>query len=204
MIHEIRTYNLKPRSVEMFGENTKAKLTKRQEYSPLAGFWYTEIGPINQVVHIWPYDDLNERAEIRSKAVADGIWPPDNDELIIDMRSDIMIPAPFMKSIGPSRMGPTYEMRIYTYQPQDIPIVLDAWADRIETRETYSPLGGCWYSDVGELSKLVHLWGYKSLEERAKIRGDVIEKGVWPPQSEAVPLKQENKILTPYDFSPMQ
>ena len=204
MIHEIRTYNLKPRSIELFGENTKAKLTKRLEYSALGGFWYTEMGPLNQVVHIWPYDDLNERAKIRRRATADGVWPPDNDNLIMDMRSDIMIPAPFMKPMGPSCIGPIYEMRIYTYRPRDIPLVLQAWSDCIEDRESYSALGGCWYSDVGELNKFVHLWGYKSLEERAKIRAEVIESGVWPPRSEAVPLKQENKILVPFDFSPMQ
>ena len=85
MIHEIRTYDLKPRTVEMFGENTKSKLQKRLEYSDLGGFWYTEMGPLNQVVHIWPYRDANHRSDVRSKAISDGIWPPDNDDLILNM-----------------------------------------------------------------------------------------------------------------------
>jgi hypothetical protein len=27
------------------------------------GFWYTAIGPLNEVVHLWAYADLNERKE---------------------------------------------------------------------------------------------------------------------------------------------
>ena len=59
MIYEFRTYDLKPRSVEQFGENTKVKLDGRLNFSALGGFWYTEMGPLNQVVHIWPYEDAN-------------------------------------------------------------------------------------------------------------------------------------------------
>ena len=69
MIYEFRTYDLEPRSVEQFGENTKAKLDGRLKLSPLGGFWYTEMGPLNQVVHIWPYEDANHRSDITSKAV---------------------------------------------------------------------------------------------------------------------------------------
>ena len=25
------------------------------------GFWYTEVGQLNEVVHLWAYADLNER-----------------------------------------------------------------------------------------------------------------------------------------------
>ena len=83
MIYEFRTYDLEPRSVEQFGENTKAKLDGRLKLSPLGGFWYTEMGPLNQVVHIWPYEDANHRSDIRSKAVTEGDWPPDNNDIIL-------------------------------------------------------------------------------------------------------------------------
>ena len=153
MIYEFRTYDLEPRSVEQFGENTKAKLDGRLKLSPLGGFWYTEMGTLNQVVHIWPYEDANHRSDIRSKAVTEGDWPPDNNDIILNMDSEIMLPAPFMRPLAPMDIGPVYEMRIYTYKPGDIPKVLDAWGDAIEKREEYSPLVGCWYSDLS----LIHI-----------------------------------------------
>ena len=204
MIHEIRTYDIKPRTADQFGDNTKQKLDKRLEYSPLGGFWYSEIGPLNQVVHIWPYEDANQRAKIRGQAVGDGIWPPDNNDIILNMQSDIMIPTPFMKPLEPKTLGPIYEMRIYTYRPGDVPKVIEAWSGAIEEREKHSPLVGCWFSDIGALNRFVHMWAYNSFEQRTKVRAETRATGVWPPQSSAVPLSQENKILLPFDFSPLQ
>ena len=85
MIYEIRTYGLRPRSVPEFGKRTAERLPGRLRYSRLGGFWHTDVGPLNQVVHIWPYEDLSSRSEIRSRAVADGVWPPDDHEFILDM-----------------------------------------------------------------------------------------------------------------------
>ena len=204
MIHEIRTYELKPRSVPEFGTRVAEKLPGRLEYSKIGGWWYTEMGPLNQVVHIWPYDDLNQRAEIRAKVVADGKWPPNTAEFILNMRSEIFNPAPFMTPLGRRQIGPIYEMRTYTYRGGDIPKVLDAWGERIAEREKLSPLAACWYSELGELNRFVHLWAYKSLEERGRVRDEARAKGIWPPPVSVVPLKQENKILLPFDFSPMQ
>jgi len=204
MIYEIRTYDLVPRSVPEFEKRSAAMIEGRAKYSQVGGFWSTEVGPLNQVVHIWPYDDLNQRAEIRGKAVADGAWPPDNSEFMLNMQSDIYLPAPFMTPLGEREIGPIYEMRIYTYAPGDIPKVIEAWSGAIEERQKYSPLAGAWYSDIGGLNKWVHLWAYKSFEERSQVRAETRAKGVWPPPSGVAPIKQENKILLPMSFSPMQ
>ncbi|MDP6513305.1 MAG: NIPSNAP family protein, partial [SAR202 cluster bacterium] len=155
MIHEIRTYDLKPRSVPEFEKRTAAMIEGRKNYSQVGGFWSTEVGPLNQVVHIWPYEDLNARTEIRSKAVADGAWPPNNSELTLNMQSEIFFPAPFMPPLGDREIGPLYEMRIYTYAAGDIPKVVEAWGGAIEERQKYSPLAGAWYSDIGGLNKWV-------------------------------------------------
>ena len=204
MIYEIRTYELKPRSIPEFGRRTADKLPYRLGFSSLGGFWHTEVGPLNQVVHIWPYDDLNQRADVRARAVAGGGWPPANEEMIVGMQSDIFLPAPFMTPLGQRDIGPLYEMRTYTYRPGDIPKVLDAWAGGIEEREKLSPLAGCWYSELGRLNQFVHLWAYRSYEERIRVRQEARDKGIWPPPSGVAPVKQENKLLLPYDFSPMQ
>ena len=62
MIYEIRTYQIAPGSLaeveKRFGEGYEA----RKKYSPLTAFWHTEIGPLNEIIHVWPYKDLGERA----------------------------------------------------------------------------------------------------------------------------------------------
>ena len=204
MIYEIRTYNLKPGTTQAFLKRTGDKLPGRLAYSKLGGFWYTEIGPLNQVVHIWPYDDLNQRADVRARVMADGVWPPDNNEFIVDMQSEIFNPAPFMTPLDERNIGPIYEMRIYSYRPGEVPRVLEGWTKAIEEREKLSPLVGCWYSELGALNKIVHMWAYRSFDERMKIRAEAREKGVWPAPHGIPPVRNENKILLPAAFSPMQ
>ena len=203
-VYEMRTYDLKPRSLPEFEKRTADKIEGRLKLSKLGGYWRTEVGPLNQVVHIWPYDDLNQRSEIRAKAVAEGGWPPDNAEFTLEMQSEIYNPAPFMTPLGERTIGPLYEMRTYTYPPGSIPRVLEAWGNAIAEREKLSPLAGCWYSEIGSLNKFIHMWAYSSADERQRVRAEGVERGIWPPKGGVTPLKQENKLLVPFGFSPMQ
>ena len=61
MIYEVRTYDLQPRSLPEVIKRFGAGYEERKTLSELAGFFYSEIGPLNQIVHIWPYEDLAER-----------------------------------------------------------------------------------------------------------------------------------------------
>ena len=58
MIHEIRTYNLKLGQLNEYWDRFSEKLPARQELSQLGAHWYTEVGPLNQMVAVWPYESL--------------------------------------------------------------------------------------------------------------------------------------------------
>jgi hypothetical protein len=204
MIYEIRTYNLKPRAIPEYWRRFGEKLQGRREFSELGGHWYTDVGPLNQLVAIWPYEDLGQRARIRIEAEASGKWPPDTGELIVSMKSEIYLPAPFMTPLGDRNIGPIYEMRLYTYAPEAMPQILKAWGDSIVEREKLSPLAGCWYSEYGGLNNFIHMWAYRTADERLRIREESRVMGIWPPPGCPLPVAQENKILLPAPFSPMQ
>ncbi len=204
MIHEIRTYALKPGSTPQFLKNTGDMVDKRLEYSPLIGFFYTEVGELNQVVHIWQYEDVNQRAEIRAKVVEDGIWPPNNNDIILDQQSEIFIPAPFMPPLDIGRkIGPLFELRVYKYPAGAIPKVIDAWGANIDARLGLSPAVGVWYSEIGGLNLWAHMWAYKSYEHRAEARAGFASAG-WPPNSGVSPLHMRNTLMHAADFSPVQ
>src|SRR5918999_644428 len=112
MIYEFRTYDLKPRGVDEFERAFGEKLPGRVKYSALGGLWHTEAGPLNQVLHVWPYEDLAQRNEIRAKTMAEGAWPPNfREPVILNMNSEILLPAPFMKPLGERKVGPIFELR---------------------------------------------------------------------------------------------
>ena len=73
MIYEFRTYKLKPGSVaeveKRFGEGYE----HRKKFSPLAAFWHTEIGPLNEIIHVWGYKDQAERTKARADAAKPGV-----------------------------------------------------------------------------------------------------------------------------------
>lgn len=76
MIYEIRTYDIKPGSLAEVEKRFAEAYEHRKKRSPLAAFWHTEIGPLNQIIHVWPYKDLAERDRIRAEAVKDKTWSP--------------------------------------------------------------------------------------------------------------------------------
>ena len=67
-----------------------------------------------------------------------------------------------------------------------------------------SPLVGCWYSDAGGEGNYVHMWAYRSLDERMRIRAEARAAKVWPAPDFLPPDRQENKILLPASFSPIR
>ncbi len=204
MIYEVRTYTLKPGSVAKFEENVAKALPAREKYSKLGGFWHTEIGPLNQVIHIWPYESIEERNEIRAEAVKDPDWPPANpSDMYVSQESEIWNPAPFMRPLGPDQaLGNIYEMRIYTYQTGTMGEVIKRWAAAVPHREEYSPLAIAMSSELGGLNKWMHVWPYKDLEDRERIRTEASKSEHWPPQTREFLVKQENKMLVPASFSP--
>ena len=155
MIYEMRTYDLKPGTVPEFEDRFAEALPHREKYSKMAAFWHTEIGPLNQVIHVWPYEDLAERTKVRAEAAKDPNWPPRTSDVVLNMESEILIPAPFMRPLGEQQLGNIYEMRIYVYQPASIPEVVKRWAEAVPHREKYSPLAACWYSELGGLEQVV-------------------------------------------------
>ena len=204
MICEMRTYTLKSGTVGEFEARFADVLPHREKYSRLGAFWHTAFGPLNQVIHVWPYESLDERAKVRIEAAKDPNWPPRAMDLIIHMESEIMTPAPFMRPLGNQQMGAIYEMRIYTQQPGSMAEVIKRWSEAIPHREKFSPLAACWYTQAGVLNKLFHLWPYRSLAERDRIRAEAIKDPNWPPRTRELTLRQESKILVPAAFSPMR
>src|SRR6267378_3091485 len=101
MIIELRTYTLKPGTVAVTEERFGKALPGRLKFSKLAAFWHSEVGPLNQIIHVWPYDTLGHREEARAAAQKAEGWPPDIREFIVEMKTEILIPAPFSPPLEP-------------------------------------------------------------------------------------------------------
>lgn len=206
MIIEVRTYQLKPGNVPEFEKRFGEALPAREKLSKLTALWHTEVGPLNEVTHVWTYDNLDHRLEVRSAAIKAGVWPPPTQDLVLSMQSEIFLPAPFSPALTPREVGPLFEIRSYTMAPGQIPGMIDRWAAKIDERVKLSPLVGAWYSELGGLNKWVHVWAYKDAGERQRIRGEAVARGIWPPGGSpaGAMIRQENKLVLPAACSPLR
>ena len=110
MIYEIRTYNLKLGQLQeywkRFGEKLPGTTRTLETRRTLV---HTEVGPLNQMVAIWPYESLEQRADIRRAAEAEPnpvMAPPIQAISSSSMVSEIFLPAPFMEPLGEKDIGP--------------------------------------------------------------------------------------------------
>ena len=71
MLYEVRTYTLRPGTVAEFEERFAKRLPLREKHSKLGAFWHTEFGPLNQVIHVYPYEDLQQRTTVRAALAQD-------------------------------------------------------------------------------------------------------------------------------------
>jgi hypothetical protein len=204
MIIEMRTYQLKTRSLPEVLKRYDEALPARVKFSPLGGFFHTDVGPLNRVIHLWPYAGLAEREHIRAAAAKAGVWPPPTGEFIEHMESKILLPAPFSPPLEPRQLGGVYEFRSYTYKPGSMPQVIQHWGEAIGERVKLSPLVGAWYSEFGPLNQWVHVWAYKDAGERQRIREEAVKRGIWPPKGGELMLSQESLLAIPASFSPLR
>ena len=185
----------------------------RRRHSELLGMFRTEIGPLNQLVQLWKYTNLAERERVAAAVAAEGTWPPAISEHLVGMRTEILNPVAYVPELMPGTLGPYYELRTYAIPLGGLPGMMSVWERAMPTRSVLGcPVGGIWSTVIGELNRLHHLWPYPSLEEREAIRRKVRAGGNWPPYLLDIAeggagyetISQENKIMLPLAFSPLQ
>ncbi|WP_105386471.1 NIPSNAP family protein [Neorhizobium alkalisoli] len=100
MFYEIRTYRLKngaiPEYLKVVGDVGIA--IQKKHLGNLVGYFSSEIGLINEIVHIWGYETLDDRQARRAGLAADPEWQaflPKIRDLIVTADNKIMSPTAF-------------------------------------------------------------------------------------------------------------
>ena len=93
-VYEIRTYGIKMGGVQPTIDLWEQYVPARDKLSPCVVAMVALDGPL-RFTNIWAYDSLNARSQIRSEAVAQGIWPPKGGpaHLTTNMVSTIAMPT---------------------------------------------------------------------------------------------------------------
>ncbi|WP_431324565.1 NIPSNAP family protein [Rhizobium sp. YTU87027] len=100
MFYEIRTYRLKNGTVPTYLKVVEEEgiAIQKSHLGELVGYFFSEIGTINEIVHIWAYETLDDRERRRTALNADPDWQaflPKIRDLIEVAENKIVRPARF-------------------------------------------------------------------------------------------------------------
>jgi hypothetical protein len=100
MFYEMRTYRLKVGAMPAYLNlvaNEGIALQKKH-LGELVAYFTSDIGPLNQIVHIWRFASLDDRDLRRKQLLLDAEWQvfmPKLQPLIEEMEIKIMCPTSF-------------------------------------------------------------------------------------------------------------
>jgi hypothetical protein len=212
MIVDMRTYTLVPGKLGAFFDMyTRDGFERQTGYlGHPVGFYVVDIGTQNRIVHFWQYEDIGDRQRRRAKMEADSKWMEyrgASAQFFQHMENRICKPTPFFANIKNNTSGPfpCVDMRVYTMHPGKLADYFKLYgAEGLEPQ--VKNLGAClgyYGSDIGEQNQIVHLWGYKDIEDREKRRAAMFADPAWMKYlGQARPLfaHQTNVILKPAPF----
>jgi hypothetical protein len=170
----------------------------------LLACWYSDIGAVNQILLIRQAGDIGPALNARL-ALLQSRNPLGIGEFITAAAMDIFVAFDFISPLRAGVFGPCYEVRTYLLRPDGLVPTVELWRKAVPGRSTVSPVLAAMTSVTGAVTRFMHIWPYKSFDERARLRDKAVADGVWPPPGgPGYLLSQQVDIYLPAGFSPMK
>jgi hypothetical protein len=174
----------------------------------LEGYWMTEIGPLNQILQLRSYSDLDEQRraakdrdsqQTRAQALATTASHIVNREVSVFC---------VMRGISrPTTGAHFYELRRYRIKPLQIERWTELFLGSIEYREKYSKLSVLLRGEDGAQNEVCHLWPYPDLNARTAARAAAVIDPEWKEfirASGALLESMQSMIMIPAKHSPLK
>ncbi|XP_040106938.1 protein NipSnap homolog 1 isoform X2 [Oryx dammah] len=131
----------------------------------------------------------------------------ERSQMLLSRRNQLLLEFSFWNEPQP-RAGPNiYELRTYKLKPGTMIEWGNNWARAIKYRQENQEAVGGFFSQIGELYVVHHLWAYKDLQSREETRNAAWRKRGWDENVYyTVPLVRhmESRIMIPLKISPLQ
>jgi hypothetical protein len=212
-IYELTTHNVKPSKmddyIKAYGKFADLVKQKDEIKMELVGSWVVGVGDQDQVLHLWKhpngFDGVDETARIM-RVDKDCIALRDTrTPFLRSRRTQYLLSFSYWPQIA-MRPGPNiYEIRTYTLKPGTMIEWGNNWARGINHRTgNNAPFAG-FFSQIGVLYQVHHIWTYESLGKRKSTRESSWQNPGWDKcVANTVPLirHMETRIMAPTPFSP--
>uniref|UniRef100_A0A671WWB1 Nipsnap homolog 2 n=1 Tax=Sparus aurata TaxID=8175 RepID=A0A671WWB1_SPAAU len=174
----------------------------------LVGTWNTWYGEQDQAVHLWRYrGGYPALTEVMNKLKQNQdftAYRKERGKMLMSRRNQLLLEFSFWNEPVP-REGPNiYELRSYQLRVSSTP---EGLARAIGYRQHNREAVGGFFSQIGDLYMVHHLWAYKDLQSREDTRNGAWQQEGWDEVVYyTVPLIQhmDSRIMIPTKASPLQ
>lgn len=200
MIYDFTVLSLLPNTLGAVLPLLPATYANFSSTGRVLGAFGCEFGVLNRFAFLTAYEDTTalatERARLMEAADPYGIG-----KYLGGVNSTAYKPFSFSAPIEPGEYGPFYEVRTYNLAPFGLAETDAAWAKVIPRRNEISPVLMVMASIEEGPQKMMHIYPYKSIDDRQKARAQASKEGIWPPpggSTHLTALANELFVATPY------
>lgn len=184
MYYELATMTLPFGTAAQAALNVQAFAAAPEAQGELLGCWFTDIGPLNQMIVLRGFADL-ARLQAERERTQQSANPFGCGAVLQSLEQHSYQGFPWMKPVRPSLesgiTGPVYEIRTYGIKPGGVQPTIALWAQYVPLREALSPCVVAMVALDGPL-RFTNIWSYPTLDARSKARADAVAQGIWPPK----------------------
>ncbi|CAJ0748480.1 24100_t:CDS:10, partial [Entrophospora sp. SA101] len=175
-VHEFQKHKIKPEYVDDYIKLISLhypRIANDPDNSVhLCGSWQTEIGDLDTFGYHDTYNRLNNDSQYQQ--FLKKVRP-----MLLNRYSQICLEFAFWKTSPPAVHGGIYELRTYELKPGNLLEWETHWHRGLECRRQFCEPVGAWFSQLGSLNCVHHMWQYPDLENRKITREKAWEVDGW-------------------------
>jgi len=212
-VHGFEVHKVKPDAIDEYKGAAEKYYTALKDdpelHVKLTGSWETVVGDQDTFVHVLEYEnyagfdkttDLIRNSE-HAKAYK-AILPH-----VTSRTSQLTQEFAFFPTAPPHAQGGVFELRSYQLKPGTLLEWENAWRKGIEARRKFVAPVGAWFSQVGRLHQVHHMWQYPSLEARKEMRETAWKIDGWAEtvsKTAQLATEMDSFIMLPLPYSPLK
>lgn len=158
------------------------------------GRWRTDIGQLGSVLVLRRFERESDLGEERRRALLDRD-PFGVRGLATSVTQESYQGFPFLPAATPRKAGGIYEFRTYRLTVGGLPATLEGWKAAIEPAREYTDHLVINMFALDGRPRILHIWGFESLEQRRELRERHYAAGTWPPKGGPENIAQASSVI---------
>ena len=212
MIYELRMYTTKPgkmKHVVNASATVAQKIRNGDTYGKLIGHWWSEIGKMNQYVHMWEYQNVEEMRRLRSELSSRDDWKKEFVPLVGPhiLSQEIRLLRSVSDLKTPSNSNNFYELKIINLNIGKVGQWVSEFNDLVNEIENESLNIGIWQTELSNPNEIVSIWSHSSVERMQMFWEKLENNSIWKKFmdfQESSVKEEQTIILRPSSCSPLQ